>query len=52
MLGIAALLGSALLALRVIALMGISLHWPAFLGIALHCVTLLWFALFGAVALH
>ena len=52
MLGIAALRGIALLALRVSALIGIVWHRPAFLGIVLRCVALPWFASFGAVALH
>ena len=50
-LGIAALLGIALLTLFVIALLGIAWHWPAFRGIVLGCLALPWFALFGAVAL-
>ena len=52
MLGITALLGIVLLALRVLALMGIAWHWQAFLGIVLRCVALPWFALLGAVASH
>ena len=52
MLGIGALLGIALLALLVIAVIGIAWHWLACLGIVMRCLALPCFALFGAVALH